>query len=117
VAAIREKILAADILIFTTPTWMGHTSSVAQRVLERLDAEIAETDDGGRPILLGKVAVLGVVGNEDGAHHITARRFKRSTTSATPSPPRDAPIGTARRWRRPTTTTSTRCRSPLLRYR
>jgi multimeric flavodoxin WrbA len=71
--AIREKILAADILIFSTPTWMGHTSSVAQR---RLDAEVAETDDDGRPILLGKVAIVAVVGNEDGAHHIIAEAFQ-----------------------------------------
>jgi multimeric flavodoxin WrbA len=74
--AIRDKVLAADILIFATPTWMGHTSSVGQRVLERLDAEIAETDDDGRPILLGKVAVVAVVGNEDGAHHIVAEAFQ-----------------------------------------
>jgi multimeric flavodoxin WrbA len=74
--AIRDKILATDILIFATPTWMGHTSSVGQRVLERLDAEMAETDDKGRPILLGKVAVVGVVGNEDGAHHIIAEAFQ-----------------------------------------
>lgn len=73
--AIRDKILAADILIFSTPTWMGHTSSVGQRVLERLDAEVSETDDQGRPILLGKVAIVAVVGNEDGAHHIIARPF------------------------------------------
>src|ERR1700712_5516367 len=73
---IREKILAADILILSTPTWMGHTSSVAQRVQERLDAEVAETDDEGRPILLGKVAIVAVVGNEDGAHHIIAEAFQ-----------------------------------------
>ena len=70
--AIREKVMAADILVFATPTWMGHMSSVAQRVLERLDAELSETDDEGRPILAGKVAVVAVVGNEDGAHAIIA---------------------------------------------
>ncbi|THG30394.1 NAD(P)H-dependent oxidoreductase [Glaciibacter flavus] len=70
--AIRTRILASDILVFATPTWMGHPSSVAQRVLERLDAEIAETDDDGRAILAGKVAVIAVVGNEDGAHAIVA---------------------------------------------
>ena len=47
-------------------------SSVAQRVLERLDAELSETDDSGRPLITGKVAVTAVVGNEDGAHKITA---------------------------------------------
>src|SRR4030081_2131527 len=45
---IREKMLAADIFVLGTPTWMGHMSSVAQRVLERLDAELSETDDEGR---------------------------------------------------------------------
>jgi multimeric flavodoxin WrbA len=35
---IRRKVLAADILVMATPTWMGHMSSVAQRALERLDA-------------------------------------------------------------------------------
>ncbi|WP_438354048.1 flavodoxin family protein [Microbacterium sp. CJ88] len=73
---ILEQVKAADILVFATPTWMGHMSSVAQRVLERLDAQIAETDDEGRPVLAGKVAVVAVVGNEDGAHAIIADAFQ-----------------------------------------
>ena len=73
---LREQILAADILVLATPTWVGHMSSVAQRVLERLDAELSETDDEGRPILADKVAVTVVVGNEDGAHAITAALFQ-----------------------------------------
>ena len=73
---LRERILAADILIVGTPTWMGHMSSVAQRVLERLDAELSETDPDGRPILTGKVAATAVVGNEDGAHKITADLYQ-----------------------------------------
>lgn len=73
---IRARVLAADILILATPTWMGHMSSVAQRVLERLDAEIGETDEAGRPLLAGKVAVAVVLGNEDGAHAITADVFQ-----------------------------------------
>ncbi|QEO14609.1 NAD(P)H-dependent oxidoreductase [Agromyces intestinalis] len=70
--SIRAKVMAADVLLFATPTWMGHPSSVAQRALERLDAELSETDDAGRPILAGKVAAVAVVGNEDGAHAIIA---------------------------------------------
>ena len=73
---LRREILAADILVMSTPTWMGHMSSVAHRVLERLDAELSETDDAGRPILYDKVAVVAVVGNEDGAHAITAELFQ-----------------------------------------
>jgi multimeric flavodoxin WrbA len=73
---LREQVLAADILLLATPTWMGHASSVAQRVLERLDAEISVTDDAGRPHLFDKVAIVAVVGNEDGAHKITADLFQ-----------------------------------------
>src|SRR6185437_15409509 len=50
---IREQVRAADILVLTTPTWLGQHSSVCQRVLERLDAELSETDDAGRPVLAG----------------------------------------------------------------
>ncbi|WP_030166236.1 MULTISPECIES: NAD(P)H-dependent oxidoreductase [Actinomycetes] len=73
---IRDAIRNADILVVATPTWVGHMSSVAQRVLERLDAELSETDDQGRPAMVGKVAVTAVVGNEDGAHKITADLFQ-----------------------------------------
>ncbi|CDJ99470.1 NRAMP family metal ion transporter [Microbacterium sp. C448] len=73
---IREQILASDILVICSPIWMGHMSSVAQGVLERLDAELSETDDAGRPILFGKVAVTGIVGNEDGAHKATADLYQ-----------------------------------------
>lgn len=74
--ALRAKMLAADILVVSTPTWMGHMSSVAQRVLERLDAELSAQDDQGRLLTYGKVAVAAVVGNEDGAHKISADLFQ-----------------------------------------
>ena len=68
---IRQQIMACDILVVATPTWMGQHSSVCQRVFERLDAELSETDEQGRLRTYGKVAVVAIVGNEDGAHHIT----------------------------------------------
>ena len=77
--ALRARILAADIFLLATPTWMGHMSSVASRVLERLDAELSDTDDAGRPRTYGKVAVAAVVGNEDGAHKISADVFQALT--------------------------------------
>lgn len=73
---LLEKINAADILVVSTPTWVGHMSSVAQRVLERLDAELSDKDDAGRPKMVGKVALAAVVGNEDGAHKIVADLFQ-----------------------------------------
>ncbi|MCW2833058.1 MAG: hypothetical protein JWN68_1011 [Nocardioides sp.] len=69
---IRERILAADIVAIATPIWMGQPSSVTKMVLERLDAELSETGAEGRLSMSGKTAVVAVVGNEDGAHHVIA---------------------------------------------
>jgi multimeric flavodoxin WrbA len=73
---IREQIMAADILVLATPIWMGQPSSVTKRALERLDAELSETDDQGRLLTYGKVAAVAVVGNEDGAHHVSAELYQ-----------------------------------------
>lgn len=73
---LRARILTADILIFGTPIWLGQPSSVAKRVLERMDAFLSETDDQGRYPSFGKVALLAVVGNEDGAHHVSAELYQ-----------------------------------------
>jgi hypothetical protein len=51
-------------------------SSFAQRILERMDAFLGETDELGRMPSYGKVAVAAIVGNEDGAHHVTATLFQ-----------------------------------------
>lgn len=69
---IHDKLLQADILVIASPTWLGHPSSVAQRVLERMDAMISETDDAGLPVAYSKVAGVVVTGNEDGAHHVVS---------------------------------------------
>ena len=58
----------AEILVIATPTWLGQPSSIAKRVLERMDALISETDDQGRPFAYNRVGGIVVTGNEDGAH-------------------------------------------------
>lgn len=73
---LRHRILNADVLVFGTPIWLGQPSSVAKRVLERMDAFLGETDDQGRMITAGRVALVAVVGNEDGAHHVTAELYQ-----------------------------------------
>lgn len=73
---LRRRLLAADILVIGTPIWLGQPSSVSKRVLERLDAFLGETDDNGRMPSFGKVAIVAVVGNEDGAHHVAAELFQ-----------------------------------------
>jgi multimeric flavodoxin WrbA len=73
---IRERILKSDILVLGTPIWLGQPSSICKRVLERLDAFLGETDDGGRMVSYGRVAMVAVVGNEDGAHHVSAELYQ-----------------------------------------
>lgn len=73
---IRRKLLDADILIMGTPIWLGQPSSVCKRVMERMDAFLTETDDQGRMVSYGIVAAVAVVGNEDGAHHVSAEVYQ-----------------------------------------
>ncbi|MCT2581645.1 flavodoxin family protein [Actinophytocola gossypii] len=67
---IHGQLLESEILIIATPTWLGRPSSVAQRVLERMDAMLSETGDDDRPVAYDRVAGVVVTGNEDGAHHV-----------------------------------------------
>ena len=74
--ALRKKVLDAQIFLLGTPIWLGQPSSVCKRVLERMDAFLSETDDAGRMVSYGRVACVAVVGNEDGAHHVTAELYQ-----------------------------------------
>ncbi|WP_433949019.1 flavodoxin family protein [Brevundimonas diminuta] len=73
---LRQTILEADILVFGTPIWLGQASSIAKRVLERMDAFLEKTDDQGRMPSYSKAAIVAIVGNEDGAHAVTAQLFQ-----------------------------------------
>jgi len=73
---LRTKILDADILVFGTPIWLGQPSSICKRVLERMDAFLSETDDENRMPSYGRVAVVAVVGNEDGAHFVSSQLYQ-----------------------------------------
>ncbi len=69
---ILEKIKACQILLIGTPVWVGHTSSLVQRMIERLDAAFYEEElrqpRTGQYLMYNKVAGVCVTGNEDGAH-------------------------------------------------
>ncbi len=73
---ILDRMRKADIVIIGAPIWLGQTSSVAKRVLERMDAFIHDIDDNGRMKTFNKVGLVAVVGNEDGAHHVSAEVFQ-----------------------------------------
>jgi multimeric flavodoxin WrbA len=70
--ALRQRVLDCDILVIGSPIWLGQPSSIAKRVLERMDAFLGERDDRQRMPSYNKVGMVAVVGNEDGAHHVAA---------------------------------------------
>jgi len=74
--ALRQRVLEAQVLILGSPIWLGQPSSIAKRVLERMDAFLEETDEQGRMVSYGRVAAVAVVGNEDGAHHVSAEIYQ-----------------------------------------
>ncbi len=67
--AVFERVLAADILVLTSPIWLGEKSSVCTRVIERLYASSGELNDVGQYAYYGRVAGCLVTGNEDGIKH------------------------------------------------
>jgi multimeric flavodoxin WrbA len=67
---IRARILDSEILVFATPTWLARPSSFARRVLERMNAMLAETDAEKRPVAYNRVAGVVVTGEGGGADHV-----------------------------------------------
>lgn len=68
--SLRAQVDAADVLLLVTPIWNGQPAHPYLQVAERLNAVLSEKDDQQRTPLFGKVGVIGVVGNEDGARHV-----------------------------------------------
>lgn len=66
---IYQKVQEADILVLTSPIWLGEKSSVCTKVIERLYANSHELNDEGQYAYYGKVGGCLITGNEDGAKH------------------------------------------------
>lgn len=66
---LSEKVMAADILVITTPIWLGDKSAVCTNVIERLYSEAGELNTQGQYRYYGRVGGCLITGNEDGAKH------------------------------------------------
>lgn len=64
-----EEVMNADILVLTTPIWLGEKSSVATKVIERLYGNSSLLNEKGQYRYYGRVGGCLVTGNEDGAKH------------------------------------------------
>ena len=66
---IYEKVEAADILVVTTPIWLGEKSSVCTQVIERPYANSHILNGDGQYAYYGRVGGCLITGNEDGVKH------------------------------------------------
>ena len=66
---IYEKVMAADILVLTSPIWLGEKSSVCTKIVERLYSSSGLLNEHGQYAYYGRVGGCLITGNEDGAKH------------------------------------------------
>lgn len=66
---LYDKVQAANILVLTSPIWLGEKSSVCTQVIERLYGNSSELNDQGQYAYYGRVGGCLITGNEDGAKH------------------------------------------------
>ena len=66
---IYQKVKDAEILVITSPIWLGEKSSVCTKVIERLYANSGDLNDHGQYAYYGRVGGCLITGNEDGAKH------------------------------------------------
>lgn len=66
---IYEKVKTADILVLTSPIWLGEKSSVCTQTIERLYSTSGDLNAAGQYAYYGRVGGCLITGNEDGAKH------------------------------------------------
>lgn len=66
---ILEQVMAAEILVVTSPIWLGDKSSVCTQTIERLYAASGLLNERGQYAYYGRVGGCLITGNEDGAKH------------------------------------------------
>lgn len=62
-------VKASDIIVLTSPIWLGEKSSICTKVIERMYASSSEKNDKGQYLYYGKTGGCLLTGNEDGAKH------------------------------------------------
>jgi len=66
---IYKKVMDNDILVITSPIWLGEKSSICTKVIERLFGNSGELNNNGQYAYYGRVGSCLITGNEDGAKH------------------------------------------------
>jgi multimeric flavodoxin WrbA len=66
---IYEKVKKANILVISSPIWLGEKSSVCTNVIERLYSTSSDLNEAGQYAYYGRVGGCLITGNEDGVKH------------------------------------------------
>lgn len=66
---IYDKVKKANILVITSPIWLGDKSSVCTKTIERLYSSSGDLNEQGQYAYYGRVGGCLITGNEDGAKH------------------------------------------------
>ena len=66
---IYKKVQEAEILVITSPIWLGEKSSVCTQTIERLYSTSGDLNEAGQYAYYGRVGGCLITGNEDGAKH------------------------------------------------
>ena len=63
---LYEKVKVAEILVITSPIWLGEKSSVCTKTIERLYSNSGDLKENGQYIYYGRAGGCLITGNEDG---------------------------------------------------
>jgi multimeric flavodoxin WrbA len=66
---IYRVVKAANILVITSPIWLGEKSSVCTKTIERLYSSSGDLNEHGQYAYYGRTGGCLITGNEDGAKH------------------------------------------------
>jgi multimeric flavodoxin WrbA len=66
---IYEKVKKANILVISSPIWLGEKSSICTKVIERLYSTSSDLNEAGQYAYYGRVGGCLITGNEDGVKH------------------------------------------------
>ena len=66
---ISERVMAVNIIVIGTSSWLVEKTSVATKVIERLYATSHLLNEAGQYAYYGRVGGALITGNEDGAKH------------------------------------------------
>jgi multimeric flavodoxin WrbA len=66
---IYDKVKKANILVISSPIWLGEKSSVCTSVIERLYSTSSDLNEAGQYAYYGRVGGCLITGNEDGVKH------------------------------------------------